>query len=109
MPLSVPHVMRTPTRRPTWVAGSAGSPSLESTSGTPSMSDGLAAATAALNQTIQRLISSIENNGNKGEVVGDIMSALGASIHELAVSVHELAEAYPPGNGDVDGTPDQPG
>jgi len=71
--------------------------------------DALAAATASLNKTIQHLISSIESNGQKGEVVGDIMSALGASIHELAVSVHELAEAYPPGNGDVDGARDDAG
>jgi hypothetical protein len=71
--------------------------------------DALASATAALNQTIMRLITTVESNGQKGEVVGDIMSGLGAAIHELAVSVHELAEAYPPGNGDVDGTPDEPG
>jgi hypothetical protein len=66
--------------------------------------DALANAVVALNKTIHHLISSIESNGQKGEVVGDIMGGLGAAIHELAMSVHELAEAYPPGTGEADGT-----
>ncbi len=71
--------------------------------------DALAATVAALNKNIQHLSSVIENNGNKGEVVGDIMSALGASIHSLALSIHDLAEAIPPGKGESNGTPEQPG